>query len=58
MVKWNSSMPDDEATPIMHPVRMDCVIDDRRCVAIISCVEAVEEATNTALHAISLRGDD
>ena len=53
-------MPDDEATPIMHPVRMDCVIDDRRCVAIISCVEAVEEATNTALHAISLRarGDD
>ena len=46
-------MPDDEATPIMHPVRMDCVIDDRRCVAIISCVEEVEEATNTALHAIA-----
>ena len=23
MVKWNSSMPDDEATPIMHPVRME-----------------------------------
>ena len=47
-------MPDDEATPIMHPVRMDCVIDDRRCVAVISCENAqhVEEATNTALHAI------
>ena len=23
MVGWNSSMPDDEATPIMHPVRME-----------------------------------
>ena len=23
MVGWNSSMPDDEVTPIMHPVRME-----------------------------------
>ena len=23
MVQWNSSHPEDEATPIMHPVRME-----------------------------------